>query len=867
MRVLWAKAPLLLRRHPPVLAAVVLTAALAALAAAALPLVRAGVESESLAGQLRSMSPLAAGLEVVVDANRPRGGAARRRAAASFARSVAFLGPPVSSSLGPAVIGGTPAAGTEVVALARTGAVDHVHHIASAGGPGVWIADSTAKVTHLRPGGEIPITIRDFIGRPVVVRLRVAGIYRSLEADRGNPYWANWLQDIRNLGPDPEPPPQFVLMSHATFDRIAPRVYAFVENRYEFPVDPSGLSFADAKRLDRRFSALQASLPVSAAGSRLGCRKDDCRTSSSLSAALQVAASDVAAIAPTVSLLSGIGLAIAFGIGVATGLFLVRRRADETHVLFVRGESPLVFGARTAVEAALPAALGLATGTGAALLALRLLAPAGTVTGETSRGAVLRAAIAVLVAVICVAGGAAAAFPRRSGPPHPRVRLLRRAPWEIVPLGAAIALLLLVVGGYGLAHDQNGATHPRLAVFLVPIVAVLGVAGLAARGARVLIGRRSPARPVFLLAVRRLAAARGLLVAVVVAAATAFGTFAYAATLSSSLGRSAAEKAFVSNGSDVQGIVDPSNTITSPFAFPVALAEVDQSNVSLPDGSRADLVAGDPAALRRALRWGPWPDDPRRLLPRLERGGTPIPAVATPGAPPTDAIVDQGARVPIRVVGHAPVPGSSAGRPAYLVPRAALRTAAARLHFLEPAPLANGLLWAKGDPARIIPLLTASNLAPTYLTTLDHIASDPSVAAAKRSYGYVKVIGAAAAALALVALLLYLQARQRAQLIASALVRRMGIGAAADAAAVALEAAVVVAFAAIVGAAAAVAAARPIVHRVDALPQYAPAPVLTVPWSTLLGGGAAAVAVAALVGGGAVALATRADAAEALRVA
>ena len=42
----------------------------------------------------------------------------------------------------------------------------------------------------------------------------------------------------------------------------------------------------------------------------------------------------------------------------------------------------------------------------------------------------------------------------------------------------------------------------------------------------------------------------------IVAAATSFGTFAYAAILSSSLERSVAVKAFVANGSDVQGLVD-----------------------------------------------------------------------------------------------------------------------------------------------------------------------------------------------------------------------------------------------------------------------------------------------------------------------
>ena len=61
---------------------------------------------------------------------------------------------------------------------------------------------------------------------------------------------------------------------------------------------------------------------------------------------------------PTISLLSAIGLVIAFGLCVAAGLFLVRRRTDEAHVLFTRGEAATVFAARTGLEALLPALAG-----------------------------------------------------------------------------------------------------------------------------------------------------------------------------------------------------------------------------------------------------------------------------------------------------------------------------------------------------------------------------------------------------------------------------------------------------------------------------------------------------------------------------
>jgi hypothetical protein len=254
-------------------------------------------------------------------------------------------------------------------------------------------------------------------------------------------------------------------------------------------------------------------------------------------------------------------------------------------------------------------------------------------------------------------------------------------------------------------------------------------------------------------------------------------------------------------------------------------------------------------------------------MQRVTDGPGPLGAVATPGSPDATAIVDQGKRIPIRIVGRAPLPGASAGRPALFVSRAALRRTAQRLGIVDPGPQATGFLWAKG-PLRIVePAIVASNLGPTYITTPSHILDDPSIGAAERSYRYVKAIGVVAAVLSLVALLLYLQARQRAQLIGSALVRRMGLTGFADAVAVALEAGAIAAFAAALGGAVAAVTAHPLIAHVDPLPLYAPAPTYVAPWTAILAGAAAAVAVAACLGAAAAAIAARSDAAEALRVA
>lgn len=861
-RALWLGAPLALRRHPAVACAVIVTAALAAAAAASAPLVRASVQSESLRQQIASMSPLAAGFEVDRVAGPPGADPARRAGAATFARAHGLSTAPVATSMLPITVGNVNGAGLQVVAMARTGAASHVQLVAGGRGAGVLISNDAAKVTRLRPGGRLRLGAFGF-GSAAALSFRVAGIYVPLDENLGDPYWANFVQDIRAVSPDAPPPPTFVLMSERELVRLAARLRQPLFDRFEFPVATSQLTFVGAQQLSRRYAGLAARLPVIGRG--LGCTRA-CVGRSSLSAALTIAAGAVAAVSPTISLLSDAALVLALALALAAGVFLVRRRTDEAQLLFARGESTASFSLRTAVEAVVPAALGAAAGIGGSLLLVRVFAPAGSIDGGTTRSAALVAILAALGAVAAVGVGAAFGFPRTSR----RHRLPTRwLPWELAPIAAAAALTWIVVSGGGLAHDANGDAHPRLVVFLLPLFFAAGAGGLAVRGLRRVARAGGRGRPLVFLAVRRLAGARALLVAVVVGATTSFGTFAYAVTLSSSMQRAAAEKAFVANGSDVQGLVDAHVRVTSPFPFPVAIVQTDSLGTFLPTGGPVDTVVGDPRALARTIDWGNgWPDDPRKDLSRLEGPAPALPlrVIGTPNLPDVRWVIHQGARVPVQVVARTTFPGVSTD-PALLIASDAWRRAMSKLGLADPSPSAFGLVWAKGDPGSVQRALARSNLGVVYLTTLDHLRRNPGVVAAERSYRYLRAVGAAAAALSLLALLLYLQARQRGQLIASALLRRMGFSAAADAGALALEAAVIVALACVVGTAVAVAAAHPLVGRVDPLPQYAPAPLPVVPWWTFAVAAGVAVAVAAALAVAAAQLAARSDVSKALRVA
>jgi putative ABC transport system permease protein len=844
-----------LRHYPAVLAAVVAAAALAAAAAASGPFVRAGIESASLRGQVRTMSPLAAGLEL-----RTGGSAAqdreRRARAAPLSRMLGLSATPVLTSRIDAQVA-TSAGEAPVVVMARTGALQHVARITHGSGEGAWVSTALADPYGLHPGdtlhlveGLAPSIFTPATPRRRRVALRIAGVYRALDRDLGNPYWANFVQDIRAPNPDAAPPPTFVLVPESTFLEVATRLRVPVANVVELPVDPSGLTYAGAERLNRRFERAHGT--------------------SALGAALIVARRDTDAVNATITLLATVGLAVALLVAAAAGVFLVRRRKDEATLRFVRGEGAATFGARVAAESVLPAIAGAALGFGAARLALHRFSPAGALDGAALRAGILAAGVAGACALAAVAIAAACAFPRRHDTAHPALGRLARLPWETIPLAAASVLIALVVTGGGLAGDASGHTHPAIGVFLLPMLAAAAIAGLASRAARRLLHGRGGGAPVpVFLAVRRLVAARGFLVVVLVSAATAIAAYAYAATLSASLSRSAAEKAFVSNGSDVQGVVDTSVRLSDPLPFPAAIVHVDQRD-TVADGRPIDLVSGDPASIARVIRWGAWRDDPRTQLRRLARTpahpGT-LPALASPGMPRADAITYQGVRVPIVVVARGLFPGLTAGRPALLVPARTLHAIAVAKRLPDPGPSATALVWAKGNPRTITPVLERSSLNPVFLTTLSHVRTDPSVVAGERSYRYVRAVAATAAALALVALLLYLQARQRERLLASAFLRRMGFGALADGATLALEAIAIVVAAGLVGCAVALAIARVVLIHVDPLPQYAPGTALVYPWPTLAWAGAAACVAAAAFAAAALLAGRRADVAQELRVA
>jgi len=874
-RALWGKAPFVLLQHWSIFAAVVCSSALVAMAAAGGPLLRASVESESLKTKLAELTPLGAGLtiETTPAPGNARTDAARRAAARKLGLLLPSTRRPIVTTTGDAQVGGHALEGgipLFVVPMARDGARAHVRLVQGHRRSGVLVAESTAKLARTPPGSRLQLVLAPDERVRRSVSFPVGAVYLTLDSDRDNPYWVNFVYRFRTRNPDDSPLPTFLLVDRRQLYKIARTVGGgFLANTYEFPVDVRHITPARAKHLAATFAATQRLLdqknPTSVA---LGCHAGQngrCVSSSSLESAVELARRSVDALSPVIGLLAVFAALIAVAAAVVTGAFNVRRRDGEARLSVVEGERRVVFTARAALESLLPVALGTVLGALAAGLVVRAFAPAGTVEGSVVRSALAAACGGAGVAILALAAGAWAA----RGPTIERTHALHRIslPWEVPVLLIAVATYIVVRRGGGLVHNQAIGSHPRLAVLLFPLLLAAAVAGLLSRVLRRVLRRREARSNVLYLALRRLASARTLLVLLTVTTAVAFAAVTFAEVLDASLTSNSREKAFVANGSDVQGLIDSQRAL--PRSFPVPIARVVQSFDSVfVGGSTVEAMVVDPEALRRVIRWE-WPNDPRKALAALTASDSTLPVIANSAAAGVRSIEVGGRRLPVKVVATSNVfPGSVRGEPLLVLPADRLRRAEQAAGVVgDPLMDANTFVWAKGDPARVSRLLARSPLAPSYITTVDHFLTSAELTTAGRAYGFIRVVALAAALVALAALFLYLYARSRVQRVTSAFLRRMGFGERLQALSVAMEAAALVGFAALAGAAAALIGAAPLIAHVDPLPQYTPSAHLVVPWSLLAASFALLVLVAAVAGAVAGGFASRGEVGEALRVA
>ena len=875
---LWAKAPFLLFRYPGALLAILGASLVIGLAASSDTMFMSSTGSAALQFSVQRAREGFAGLRA--DAVGPIVPAAvryREELLHGAVRDVPGLGPlrTIAISMNEAVVreAGHPGAGHRTVRLVTsTGFLPQVDVIRGTPGPGWWISRNVARQMRIGPGARLDLGVTDAFGTPTGsrVQLTVTGVYRDLCLQPERPYWIPLTQYIQLSG-DTCPPP-LLLADEATFLRAESVLADDGEFHWEFPIDTTGLTLPAARQLadELRRPAGDLADPIS----RLGAAFSG--GGLGLPPVVEEAEATNDSLAGPVRALSLAGRLLALLVVAIAGVYTVHRRRLEFQGLAARGMSPLALGSKAAAEALLPALAGAAAGWAAALALVRALGPSADLDPGAVSAAALQAGITVVLAVVLLGGVATrlASDARERRAPRAR-RLLAGRPWELIPLALAGAALFEIWNGKAVRTGPGGTGAPSVDILvpLFPILFVAGVGGLVVRVLRRVLPRlrtagRGSGAPVF-LALRRLSTAPVTALLLVAASFLAVGILGYSGVVVSSISATTEAKAKLFVGSDTALTVPSVEDLPRPvLGAGTPVVRYTQQTTFGPAGTSVDVLVVDPTTFEAHAFWD------RRLAPVVlsqlldevwapAGGRLPLLAVG-PGVPGGDTLSLPGEDVPAQVVRHLDAfPGLVAGVPLLVTTRHALD--AMKVSALNVFTIRQ--VWVDGDPAPVIDALTRAGVAPTSVATAHQVAQTPGFLSLSWTFGFLQALGVLAGVVALVGLLLYLQARQASREVSYALARRMGLSRRSHRLSVLLELSGMLLSAFVVGVALAIAAAFLTYPKLDVLPDIPPAPFLEIPVVLFAAVMAALAAFAWIAAWGVQVRADRANVAEVMRFA
>jgi putative ABC transport system permease protein len=803
---MWAKAPLVHLHFPRLLLSLALGALLLALVTAAYPLFTSAESSHLLRAEIAkpTVTRYGAGVLYQVQMQRlpfrqaPGENPSPEELGRLFADQMwhPLLGPVISSVLGPDV-SASPATGANAVApirlFAGTDALDHIRAIAESSEPGVWLADLTAHVLKVRPGDRIAIR---YEGRPPV-QLPIAGIYRALVSEPQTGYWQAWESEIYPTCPtfpDCPLPTPFALVDEDTLTRsfgelgILSAAYA-----WQTPLQTDGPLTIDQARSLATFAerfeqdATQQGDLRCCGSSSSGSYSMTVRIASSMPDVVRSVERDVAAIQGPGRVLLAAGILVALIVIAAAGAFALTARSVEASMLFSRGTHPATVAAKSCLEAVIPAWLGGCVGLGLAFLLVRTVRAAAPIGASASREALVSAGLATLVSIALLGTVSAVAFLRHSEHHRERFATFARAPWELALVAFAVyAYQRLQTGGAFVEDASLHVRSPSINLLLFPVLSIAGLAMIGVRlvgaGLRSLRDRSARFASWLYLAIHRLAGGSRMTLLLVTASALCLGIFVQTQTIVRSLETTVDAKAKLYVGSDVQGQMLYETPVPERFPLPITrVTRLQQPGTLAPGGEDFDLLAVDPATLASSAYWNPSLSDVsiQQMAQRLGApAGDRIPIVlAGAGTTNPSAMDFDGRYVPVEIVARARAfPGMTSLRPLVVADADTLVEAFAGLpNPLHYSPGASTEFWVKGDPNKASSALRSLTYQPYLILTADQVRDIPEIAAVIDSFLVLNGLGLLAALLVVLGMLMYLQARQRSQVVSYGLSLRMGM--------------------------------------------------------------------------------------------
>jgi putative ABC transport system permease protein len=860
---LWGKAPLVLLRYPGALVALVVGALLLALTITAYPLFVSASAGDLVEGQITNPLVTRYGAGITYRADdaplRTMGGQSlmdqREEAFQSVTSKSPVLGPTISSLMGPAVEVSPvdhPTRIREGRLFFGSEATERVRVVRGPAGEGAWLPDSLARGLNAAPRDVITLD-----GGTGTIDVSVAGIYRSLNDLPRQGYWLPWDREIYPSASCGNatcpPPPQFVLLPEDEMLRAVDALGAGGGTMvFQAPVAAGAeLSRDTALEVRRLVGAFrdQAMDETTEVGRVLDCchagvsrlagfQQEEVSLFSRIGLVLSQVDERLGAIEGPGRLLQWAGTAVALAVLAGAGIFGLAARATETRLLVARGTGPAVAGVKAGLEAVLPTLAGSAVGLGLSLLLVGAVGPEGPLSSGARTGAIWGAAAAfgLGVAAVGVTAGISAAGHHSRG--HVHRSILSRVPWEIGLLAVAVlAYRGLQTGGAVIGEGTAGRPGFWLLLFPVALIGGLAVAGgrLFRMAFRRLRPRSESFRPPSYLAVQRVAGAPGLAVLLFGAAGLCLGVFVQARTMVGSLERTVDAKARVFTGSDVRAWVGPDTTAPDDFPFPATkVTRLARAGVMGSSGGSFDLLAVDPDTLASAAYWNEsFSEVPfGEIADRLDATGrSPLPiALAGPGPEGAGTLEINQRIVPVEVVARTgSFPGMYPHRPLVVVDSSAV---------CEPfrdtlCPISDAdarhELWVKGNTERAVAALAAIPEGTFSIITAEEVKDIPYIAAVIDTFVVLNALGLGTAVLVVAAMLLYLQARERSQLVAYGLSLRMGMTHRAHRRSLFLEVGATLAAAFVLGVAVAMLSVFLMIRFLDPLATIPPAPFLIAP--------------------------------------
>jgi putative ABC transport system permease protein len=709
--------------------------------------------------------------------------------------------------------------------VARDGFRGHIRTAATDGvsSGGVWLAESAAAALSASAGDTVRLTE----GRRSV-DVPVSGVYRDLFVGEQDAFWAPLASRIYPSATDDAPPPSIVLADRDTFLRIATDLESFGDLRWDVALAPTdrnvGYDEASAAAAGVRRLTADVATPETPVGAALQAPS----TASPIVEVVRDARATHDSVAGPLRTFSVAGVAAALVGLVAASVYGVRRRRTEVRLLDALGVSPAALGGRVLVESILPIGVGAAAGWAIARVGVGAGGPSALIDRSAIDASIRQLVLAGVAGLVVVGAATATGMRSQTTPTGTRLRAVSRAPWELgVLLLAAAALYEILSRGTGPAVSPDGTVHIDAFLLLFPVLFIAGGAGLAVRLLVAGVARASrPATgwPVPLyLAARRLSSSPRTAVLLTTAAALSVGILGYAGTIGRSLDVATFDKARLGVGADV--VVGAPALVDLPPAAGLHATDVVRFLATAGDARTDVTVLGvDPSTLGAVAFWDPGfaarPLDD--MLRDLVRPGASLPALAVGRG--VDAIDVGGFRVDVSTVtGVTAFPGQGTGTTLVVSTPALQRVLASHGISLGSIGVTYAV-WVRGPVSRAVDYVEGLGLSSTAVRTAAAFVGAPTFRAISSTFLFMELLGVLAAVVALLGVLLYLQARQHARLVSYVVSSRMGLSRSAHRRAVFLEIGAVLLASAAVGGALALAAGALLSPWVDPMPSLPPSP-------------------------------------------